>query len=305
MVFTDLLRMACSGRLYLAVEFHGQALGRELDGRERVLDFVREAARDLAPGLGALGGHHFRDVVEHQQAFVVGQQGAARDEGDAFVEGRGAVRAELEGLLPVAAFVLRLVGQEALELLQHAAAKGLQSRHLGQWLAHVHGQRRVQDARRAGVDAAHTALLVEHDDTGGEVVQDGLQVVARGVHLLHALLHRGARVREVLCHVREGAREARELVARGQCGLGREVAGRHFAHALGEHEQRAHQLVAQQHGQQHGAEHGEEQRQRERADVHAAQTFAGERALLVLAVGDLHGQRVRHQRTGSGATTCR
>ncbi len=192
----------------------------------------------------------------------------------------------------------RLVGQETFELLKHCRGKRLQPGHGGQRLAHVHVERRAQDARGAGVDALQSPLLVEHHHAGGEVVQDGLQVVACGVHLLHALLHGGARVRQVLRHEREGAGETGEFVARGERLFGREVAGGHLAHALGQHQQRADQLVAQQHGEQHGAENGQEQRQRERADVHAPQALARQGAFLVFAVGHLHGQCVGHQGRG-------
>ena len=42
-----------------------QALGRELDRRQRVLDLVRQAACHLAPGGEALRLQQPRDVVEH------------------------------------------------------------------------------------------------------------------------------------------------------------------------------------------------------------------------------------------------
>ena len=75
-----------------------------------------------------------------------------------------------------------------------------------------------------------------------------------------------------------------------------QVALRHLAHALGEHQQRPGELVAERHRQQQRAEHRQDQRQRQRADVHAAQAVAGQRALLVLAVGGLHRQRIGRQR---------
>ena len=104
-----------------------------------------------------------------------------------------------------------------------------------------------------------------------------------------------ARVGQLRRHVGEGARQPAELVARGEHRLAAQVAGGHLAHAVGQQQQRAHQLVAQQRRQQHRAEDRQHQRQRQRADVHAAQAAARQRALLVLAVGRLHRQRIGRQ----------
>ena len=47
--------------------FAPQPLGRELDRRQRVLDLVRDAARDVGPGRGALRRHQLGDVVERDR----------------------------------------------------------------------------------------------------------------------------------------------------------------------------------------------------------------------------------------------
>ena len=114
--------------------------------------------------------------------------------------------------------------------------------------------------------------------------------------LLHAPFDRGARVGELLRHLGERARQAAEFVLALQRRLGRQVARRHLAHARGQQQQRPRELVAQDDRQQHRAEHRQEQAQGQRADVHAAQALAGQRALLVLAVGLLHRERVGDQR---------
>ena len=49
----------------LSRELDLQALGGELDRRERVLDLVREAPRDFGPGGVALRLDQLGDVVEH------------------------------------------------------------------------------------------------------------------------------------------------------------------------------------------------------------------------------------------------
>ena len=49
-----------------------QPLGRKLDRRQRVLDLVRDAARDVGPGRGALRRHQIGDVVERDDVAVLG-----------------------------------------------------------------------------------------------------------------------------------------------------------------------------------------------------------------------------------------
>ena len=74
-------------RLDLAAILALQALGRELDRRERVLDLMRDAARDVGPGGIALGGDEIGDVVEGQHVAVGVVLGAFR--GDAGKEAAG------------------------------------------------------------------------------------------------------------------------------------------------------------------------------------------------------------------------
>ena len=122
---------------------------------------------------------------------------------------------------------------------------------------------------------------------------------ARRVELDQAALRGGARVGELLGHQREGARQAAELVARREHLRRAQVAAPDLAHALGQQQQRPRELVAEHHREQHRAEHREDQRQRQRADVHALEALAGERALLVLAVGALHREGLKRMYIGT------
>ena len=56
--------------LDLRAVFALQALGRELDGRQRVLDLMRDAARDVGPGGVALRRDEIGDVVEGEDVAV-------------------------------------------------------------------------------------------------------------------------------------------------------------------------------------------------------------------------------------------
>ena len=85
-----------------------------------------------------------------------------------------------------------------------------------------------------------------------------------------------------------------------QHGLGTEVALRHLAHPFGQDQQWPRQLIAQQHRQEHSAKHREKQAQRQGADVHAPQATARQGALLVFAVGFLHGDGVVHEHRRQG-----
>ena len=124
---------------------------------------------------------------------------------------------------------------------------------------------------------------------------------ARRIHLRHAALHRAAGVCELLRHGRKSAGQAAELVIALHSQLGRQVASGHLAHAFGQHQQGPGNLVAQNHRQQNRAKHGQKQAQRQGADVHALEAFAGQRALLVFAVGAFYGQGVGHKIGGQGA----
>ena len=107
--------------IHAAQELAPHALGRQLDGGQRILDLVREAPRHLAPGGVALRLQQRGDVVEHQHharsaADIVRQRRAGAHE-HAFA-GLGG---QLDLLAPVELIVLqpRLHGREEVSE-QHA-----------------------------------------------------------------------------------------------------------------------------------------------------------------------------------------
>ena len=185
-------------------QLHFQTLGRELDGRERILDFMGQTARHLGPGLRALRRNQRRHILEHQQAHIadggIGQQCAPQYQRDhvmlqAFV--RGGV--ELQRMLPVlvrglagpALIHLRrrfaprhidcvgrlrlLMLDQALELLLHRLPHLMQ---IGNVLEPVAEQLRSIDAQNAAgsrVGRQHRAIGGEQHHAGTQVVQNGLQ----------------------------------------------------------------------------------------------------------------------------------
>ena len=56
-----------------------QALGRELDRRQRIPDLVRDATRHVRPSGGALGGDQVADVVERDDAGAIVAPGVSGD----------------------------------------------------------------------------------------------------------------------------------------------------------------------------------------------------------------------------------
>src|SRR6185369_16120104 len=59
--------------------FPAQPLGRQLNGSERVLDLVRNAAGDVRPRRGTLRRHKLGDVIERDHVSSLGRAGLGRD----------------------------------------------------------------------------------------------------------------------------------------------------------------------------------------------------------------------------------
>ena len=88
------------GAFELGFELVLQAFGAELDGGERVLDLVSEAAGHFAPGGAALGGDDLGDVVEHDGRSSGGRSAPRTSRVSGSCAG---VELQLEGFLPVVA----------------------------------------------------------------------------------------------------------------------------------------------------------------------------------------------------------
>ena len=67
-------------------EVTGQALGGELDGSERIFDFVSDAASDFLPGRGFLRAEQFGEVIENEDEAGVGAARAEGADGDGGVQ---------------------------------------------------------------------------------------------------------------------------------------------------------------------------------------------------------------------------
>ena len=282
-------------------------LGGELDRRERVLDLVREAPRDLAPGDRALGAHHLAHVVEHHQpaALRARQPRTAHQQRQRrrIVGPRlgaplaaGGVAAERELALPPEVGVLVELA-EGLDELRRGLA---QPRQLLERAAHEPVGAGPEDRLGADVRERDAEVLVEHDHAGGQVREHAREPRVRALELLLVALDERARLLELARHRVERLREHAELVAPGVVLDRPEVAGRHRARAGGEHRQRPGHPAGEQERRGDRGEDGQQQRHRHRDPEDALQPGARQRQLLVVAPALLDrlgvlGEQRRHR----------
>ena len=207
MVSTDRASMAWSARFELGRQPVRDALGRELDRRQRVLDLVRQAARHLAPGFGTLRRDDLGDVVEHHQPRLLRHGRRRAPAGSASrARARSAVRRR-----PATGRARRPRGSQPATRSARPPrwAKPSQAGHFVEAPAAVGRQRQAQDARRPRVHGVDAAVAVEHDHAGRQVVEDGLQVGARAFELGHAALHQRARLGQLRRSCRRTSASAR------------------------------------------------------------------------------------------------
>ena len=65
-------------------------------------------------------------------------------------------------------------------------------------------QRHFQNARCTRVGGLNQAPGIEHNDAGGQVVQDGLQVASGGIELHQTALDGASGIRQLLGHFGKG-----------------------------------------------------------------------------------------------------
>ena len=201
-----------------------QALRRELDRRERVLDLVRDAARHFAPRLHALDAQQERDVLEEQdqaerRALLVAQR---RRGHPGAVTGRGAAgQLELQ-LEPVA----RVRCACARSAPPPAAGRRAGTRRPSAARARPRGAGRAC-SRRRGLTVA-TAPVGSSDTTPAVMFcEDVLDVAV-------ALLELGVDRLELAGHAVERRDQRGDLLVAAGGGAVVPVALRDLAHALAE-----------------------------------------------------------------------
>ncbi len=142
---------------HLASEFAAQAFGRKLYRRERVLDLVRDATRNIGPGARALRLHEFGDIVESDDGTDVALPFPLVGNPDR------------EGPLFVADLFLDLVLALVLQALLIDGAKDRRElgNDLGQMLADDVHALKAEQALGSAAQKCDAVVAVETDDAGG------------------------------------------------------------------------------------------------------------------------------------------
>ncbi len=274
MVVTERCEHRLVGALELAAELELQPLGRELDRRQRVLDLVREPARDLAPGLDALRRDQLGDVVEDHQARALRHRRAAHQQGDRVaLAAVGAGRdLQLERVLPVVALAGLGAGGVQLEALPDRLREAAEARRPRR--AGGRGRPRAAACRIRVAPGLTVSIAPLRSNTITPAVRLSRIVcrLARAPSTWTTLLWTSSRASES-CSVISANERVRPPSSSRDANTGFELKSPRAtcAHALGEQQQRLRELVAERDREQQRAEHGEHQRQRQRADVHLAQ----------------------------------
>jgi len=223
----------------LAAKFVLQALRRKLDRRERVLDFVREAARHLAPSRLPFRPQQVADVIEHDHITRI----------PALRQARAAHQQNLVAVLAQALYLALpfAVGRLAESLHDGVAERPQQAVLFGD-LAQRHAlhflQRHGKDLRRTGIHRAQAQFIVQRQHAGRQVGQHAFQVAFGAFHFALLLFAGLFRLKQLLRHLVEQAGQRAQLVAALYRVLAGKIALRHSPRAFRKRLQRGAQPLA-------------------------------------------------------------
>ena len=243
----------------LAAELALQAFRRQLYRCQRILDFVRQAARHFAPGRFLLRLDKLGQIVDHDDLLlaVVGlqqQRGAAHAQ-----DLLAALHEHYDLLLP---FVVLL------EMRPDRIEERQQHRVLTQYVGNVKLAEKigidVEDRAGGRVAALDEAGFVDGQYARGDVLHDRFEIIfLQRLHAL-ALLGDRAAARNLARHRIEGTQQETELVAARQRKLLFVVAGGHRLGALDQVVDRRHQPARGNEGQPDRRQYAEQPDDRQR-----------------------------------------
>ena len=261
-----------------------EALGRQLDGGERVLDLVGDALGDLPPGRDTLGLQELGEVVEDDDRARIlairpaerGRRGEERE--------RRAAQAELELLLDRGA-----LGPGGALDERHHLPEGGPDEHLLEELTDRARLGEAEHPRRGAVDGREAAERVEGDHAGRDGLEHGLGVAAAILELrvLVGEIEVGffeplLRLAEVVGHAVERLDQDADLVVGPRLHLVGEVARGDLTRRLGELGDRAGDPAREVETEPREREDDDQRHQQEQEDVDALDRRLQELELLVL-----------------------
>ena len=221
-------------------QLHLQALRRELNRRQRVLDLVGEAARHLGPCGVALRLQHMGDVIKHQYipGGAAGREAGPTQEQHLFTF----VPAVTDLLFPLAAAT-------GTKRSGNFSGQRSQPRHPFVPSLRLKTGELVDDGikNRIGTIVVRTQphAVVEGEHPGRQVIEDALHV-GMGVSKLRLItLHNRTRLGQLLAHaVKRLHQDTQLILARNSFALA-EIALRHRPRALRQKTQRRGEAFAQ------------------------------------------------------------
>ena len=225
-------------------EFGFEPFGRQLDGRQWILDFMGDAPGYLGPRRGALGGDQLRYLVEYHDIAPAGKHRPSYQQ-------RGRVLGQIKLPLPAGFTVVR-------ELLANRRAELRKLRPGRDRAAQQDAGVRAQNSRRARIGYMQRKRRIEHHDARGKIRQHAGEVGVRQFQLRTMNLGGFARVTQLLGHAVEGMREQAEFVLAGHRRAPGEIAAGDRLSTFCQHLQRLREPSREQKSQRDCREKGKQ-----------------------------------------------
>ena len=191
-----------------------QPFGRQPNGREWILDFMRQAARHFAPGGIALCLQQRSNVVKYQHITgnartaaqpIAGQRGAGTNQHAAI-----GIALQIELLTPFgfASVQINATGRDKLRIQRMIVG-------CAKWLAQMRRHIHMQQTCGGCVDHAHRVVGRQRNYATGQARQNHRQIGALGFHRLLTVRRFFAGARQTLRHVIEGMHQHTHFILCG------------------------------------------------------------------------------------------
>ena len=211
----ELAGLACPGQGFLdPVEAVPDAIGRELDGGQRVLDLVSQSSGDLLPGGEFLSSDQFREVVQDDQvldSILERQVGGGHGDGERQLS-QAPLEVDPSPVRAEQAHAVFHVPKIGVDIRLQNAGHGPVQDLLGTRTEHFHGRL---------VGGANHVVSVHAHHPGGDVFENRLDIPAAFIQTLVGfpqlgvgLLQPAAAVVDLVGHPVEGVHQDPQLVHR-------------------------------------------------------------------------------------------